>query len=63
MWANSGQPLMSVIPLDQIWVNANYKETQLKKMRIGQKVKITSDLYGRRRSFSWDDCGTSRRRR
>jgi membrane fusion protein (multidrug efflux system) len=35
-----------VIPLDQIWVNANYKETQLKKMRIGQKVSITSDLYG-----------------
>lgn len=46
MWVNSGQPLMSVIPLDQIWVNANYKETQLKGMRIGQKVKIRSDLYG-----------------
>lgn len=46
MWVPSGQMLMSVIPLDQIWVNANYKETQLKKMRIGQKVKITSDLYG-----------------
>jgi membrane fusion protein, multidrug efflux system len=46
MWVDSGQPLMSVIPLDQIWVNANYKETQLKDMRIGQKVKITSDLYG-----------------
>lgn len=47
MWVDSGQPLMSVIPLDQIWVNANYKETQLKKMRIGQKVNIRSDLYGR----------------
>ena len=47
MWVDSGQPLMSVIPLDQIWVNANYKETQLKHMRIGQKVRITSDLYGR----------------
>lgn len=46
MWAPAGQPLMSVIPLDQIWVNANYKETQLKKMRIGQKVTIRSDLYG-----------------
>lgn len=46
MWVDAGQPLMSVIPLDQIWVNANYKETQLKRMRIGQKVKITSDLYG-----------------
>jgi membrane fusion protein (multidrug efflux system) len=46
MWTNAGQLLMSVIPLDQIWVNANYKETQLKHMRIGQPVKITSDLYG-----------------
>jgi len=46
MWVPSGQPLMSVIPLDQIWVNANYKETQLSKMRIGQNVTLTSDLYG-----------------
>ena len=46
MWVNEGDPLLSVIPLDQIWVNANYKETQLKKMRLGQSVRITSDLYG-----------------
>ncbi len=46
MWVPSGQMLMSVIPLDQIWVNANYKETQVKKMKIGQNVKVTSDLYG-----------------
>lgn len=46
MYVQEGQPLMSVIPLDQIWVNANYKETQMKEMRIGQKVRITSDLYG-----------------
>ncbi|MFI5343557.1 MAG: efflux RND transporter periplasmic adaptor subunit [Chlamydiales bacterium] len=46
MYVEEGQPLMSVIPLDQIWVNANYKETQMKEMRIGQKVRITSDLYG-----------------
>ncbi|KTD56093.1 multidrug efflux system [Legionella sainthelensi] len=46
MWVSPNDPLMSIIPLDQIWVNANYKETQLKKMRIGQKVKFTSDLYG-----------------
>jgi membrane fusion protein (multidrug efflux system) len=46
MWVDEGQPLMSVIPLDQIWVNANYKETQMKHMKIGQKVRITSDLYG-----------------
>jgi len=47
MWINSGTPLMSVIPLDQIWVNANFKETQLRHMRIGQRVKVTSDLYGK----------------
>ncbi|ARB91656.1 efflux RND transporter periplasmic adaptor subunit [Legionella longbeachae] len=46
MWVSPNDPLMSIIPMDQIWVNANYKETQLKKMRIGQKVKFTSDLYG-----------------
>ncbi len=46
-WVAPGDFLMSVIPLDQIWVNANFKETQLKKMRIGQSVKVTSDLYGR----------------
>ncbi len=46
MWIPSGNPLMSVIPLDQIWVNANYKETQLRRMRIGQKVTMRSDLYG-----------------
>jgi len=46
MWVPSGQPLMSVIPLNQIWVNANYKETQLKSMRLGQKVDITADLWG-----------------
>jgi membrane fusion protein (multidrug efflux system) len=51
MWVDAGQPMMSVIPLDQIWVNANYKETQLKNMRIGQTVKITSDLYGRNTVF------------
>jgi membrane fusion protein (multidrug efflux system) len=42
-----GSPLMNVIPLDQIWVNANFKETQMKKMRIDQTVTITADFYGR----------------
>ena len=46
MFMKAGDPLMSVIPLDQIWVNANYKETQMKRMKIGQKVKITADMYG-----------------
>ncbi|MGH8143630.1 MAG: efflux RND transporter periplasmic adaptor subunit [Steroidobacteraceae bacterium] len=41
-----GLPLMSVVPLDQVWVDANFKESQLAKVRVGQPVKLTSDLYG-----------------
>jgi membrane fusion protein (multidrug efflux system) len=40
-----GQPLMAVVPLDDVWVVANYKETQLNKVRPGQKVKIKVDTY------------------
>lgn len=47
MFFKAGDPLMSVIPLDQIWINANYKETQMKHMRIGQSAKVTADFYGR----------------
>ncbi len=38
--------LLAIVPLDQIWVYANYKETQLTKMKIGQPVKMTADIYG-----------------
>jgi len=38
--------LMAVVPLDEVWIEANFKETQLQDMRIGQEVKMTSDLYG-----------------
>lgn len=41
-----GTALMAVIPLDQVWIDANFKETQLGKMRIGQPVDIEADLYG-----------------
>lgn len=40
-----GQPLMAVVALDDIWVTANYKETQLKKIRPGQKVEIKVDSF------------------
>lgn len=43
---SSGQALMSIIPADQFWVNANFKETQLTNVRIGQKVSVITDLYG-----------------
>jgi membrane fusion protein (multidrug efflux system) len=42
----SGTPLMSVVPLDQVWVDANFKENQLRDIRVGQPVKLTADVYG-----------------
>jgi len=41
-----GTALMAVVPLEQIWIDANFKETQLRDMRIGQPVEVESDLYG-----------------
>ncbi len=46
-YVNLSEPLLALIPLDELWVDANYKETQLAKVRIGQSVKMKSDLYGR----------------
>jgi len=43
---NAGAPLMAVVPLSDVWVDANFKEVQLARMRIGQPVTITTDLYG-----------------
>ena len=42
-----GQELMAVVPLDNLWITANFKETQLQKMRVGQTVKIKADAYDR----------------
>ncbi len=42
-----GQGLMVVVPLDDIWITANFKETQLKKMRPGQRVEVHVDTFGR----------------
>nr|WP_314480184.1 HlyD family efflux transporter periplasmic adaptor subunit [uncultured Pseudomonas sp.] len=47
-----GTATMAVIPLDQVWIDANFKETQLRQMRIGQPVEITADLYGSDVSYS-----------
>lgn len=41
-----GAALMAVIPLEQAWVDANFKETQLRNMRLGQPVTLTADVYG-----------------
>jgi membrane fusion protein, multidrug efflux system len=47
----SGSPLMAIVPLERLWIEANFKEVQLNRMRIGQPVEVTSDLYGRRVEF------------
>ncbi|RYZ73750.1 MAG: HlyD family efflux transporter periplasmic adaptor subunit [Lysobacteraceae bacterium] len=41
-----GTTLMTIVPLEQVWVDANFKETQLGHMRIGQPVEVHADLYG-----------------
>jgi membrane fusion protein, multidrug efflux system len=41
-----GNPLMAIVALDSVWVDANFKEVQLKGMRIGQPVELTADVYG-----------------
>jgi membrane fusion protein (multidrug efflux system) len=41
-----GTPLMSIVPLDGVWVDANFKEVQLRRMRIGEPVTMTADVYG-----------------
>ncbi|HEX4635049.1 MAG TPA: efflux RND transporter periplasmic adaptor subunit [Rhizomicrobium sp.] len=43
---NAGAPLMAVVPLSNVWVDANFKEVQLARMRIGQPVQVTTDIYG-----------------
>jgi membrane fusion protein (multidrug efflux system) len=43
-----GQPLLAVVPLTDVWVVANLKETQLERLRAGQKVEIRADSYPRR---------------
>lgn len=42
----AGTPLMAVVPLEKVWVDANFRETQLKDVRIGQPVTVVADTYG-----------------
>ena len=44
----AGMPLMSVVPLNEVWVDANFKEVQLRNIRIGQPVTLVADLYGKK---------------
>jgi membrane fusion protein (multidrug efflux system) len=42
----AGTPLMAVVPLDSVWIDANFRETQLEDLRVGQPASITTDVYG-----------------
>src|SRR5579859_304554 len=46
-----GTPLMAVVPLDSLWVDANFRDLQLEHMRVGQPVKIKADIYGGKVTF------------
>jgi len=46
-----GAPLLSVVPLDQLWVDANFKESELRDIRVGQPVTIEADMYGDKVTF------------
>jgi membrane fusion protein, multidrug efflux system len=52
MQVSPGQQITALVPLDDVWVTANFKETQLKKMRIGQRVEIEVDTYGSSRKYN-----------
>ncbi len=42
----AGAPIMAVVPLQSVWIDANFKEVQLARMRVGQPVDVTTDMYG-----------------
>jgi membrane fusion protein (multidrug efflux system) len=54
-----GTALMAVVPLDDVWVDANFKEVQLKNMRVGQPVEVRADVYGGRVTYHGTLVGLS----
>jgi membrane fusion protein (multidrug efflux system) len=53
----AGTPMMSIIPLNQVWVDANFKEVQLRNIRIGQPVALVADLYGKKVEYKGTVAG------
>jgi len=49
--------MMSIVPLNQLWVDANFKEVQLRNIRIDQPVKLTADVYGKKIEYSGKVAG------
>jgi len=55
----AGNPLMAVVGLQQPWVDANFKESQISRLRIGQKVRLDADVYGSKIEFDGTVVGLS----
>ncbi|MDM0113271.1 efflux RND transporter periplasmic adaptor subunit [Variovorax sp. J22R133] len=53
----AGTPMMSIVPLGQVWVDANFKEVQLRNIRLGQPVKLTADVYGAKVEYTGKVAG------
>jgi membrane fusion protein (multidrug efflux system) len=53
----AGMPMMSLIPLNQLWVDANFKEVQLRNIRMGQPVKLVADVYGKKVEYQGTVAG------
>jgi membrane fusion protein (multidrug efflux system) len=49
---SAGTPMMSIVPLNQLWVDANFKEVQLRNIRLDQPVKLTADVYGKKVEYT-----------
>ena len=54
-----GMALLSIVPLDQLWVDANFKESELQNIRVGQPVKIEADIYGSKVEYQGKVLGLS----
>jgi membrane fusion protein, multidrug efflux system len=55
----AGTPLMGIVPLDAVWVDANFKEVQLRDMRVGQPVTLRADIYGGKAEYHGKLVGLS----
>jgi membrane fusion protein (multidrug efflux system) len=57
--ATPGTSLMAIVPLDQLWVDANFKESELRNIRVGQPAKVEADMYGSKVEFHGRVVGLS----
>ena len=57
--ATPGTTLMSIVPLDQLWVDANFKESELRDIRVGQPATVEADMYGGKVAFHGNVVGLS----